>query len=202
MEIDKKDSLGGGSQGNDVFSRKIRWLAVLAACSSAVFGPSALGSPFLILGAVIQPRAPTTGKWLAWLGALLLSIIVIPFGSGTVFEDARLLLSGHNIANGWLFPLFLVATSLVLCCDIVLVTDALASRHNLWRRGSLDWLVWVAALVLSAWAIWLEAETVRAYRRQGGLRTDIVFTRIGLTVLFLLFDLALVVHWLRGRRSS
>jgi hypothetical protein len=121
-----------------VLSEKLRWLAVLAGCSSAVFGPMAFGSPFLILGAVIQPRARTTGRWLMWLGSLFLSLVVIPFGTAAVFEDAR-----HLGPDNWsftIFPLFVLSTILVCWLDVALVMEGLRSKCNPWVPGSLDWL--------------------------------------------------------------
>jgi hypothetical protein len=180
-----------------VVSAKIRWLAVLAGCSSAIFAALAFGAPFLILGAIVQPWARTTGRWLIWLGAFLLSLMVVPFGTGIVLGQAR-----HLGRDNWsfsIFPLFVLSTALIYCCDIALVTDAFKSKRQQWVRGSLDWLVWVVAIAPSAWCIWQNASTVRAYRLNGGLRLDLILTSVRLDALILFFDVALVVHAIRCR---
>jgi hypothetical protein len=180
-----------------VVSGKIRWLAVLAGFSSAVFAAMAFGAPFLILGAVIQPRARTSGRWLIWLGALFLSLVVIPFGTGVVLENARHL--GRDNWSFTMFPLFVVSTALVCWCDVALVIDAFKSKGNEWARGRLDWLVWIVAAVLSAYCVWQSTLTVRSYRLNGGLRLDLILTSAALDALILFFDVALVIHAIRCR---
>jgi len=184
-----------------VLSAKLRWLAVLAGCSSAVFGLMAFGSPFLILGAVIQPRARTSGRWLMWLGSLLLSLVVVPFGTAIVFENARHL--GRDNWSVGIFPLFVLSTILVCWLDVAIVMEGLRSKRNPWVvPGSLDWLAWLAAMVLSAWSVWAELETVRAYRRLGSLRLDLILTPLGLDALVLWFDVALIIHAVKSRRKA
>ncbi|MBV9769125.1 MAG: hypothetical protein JOZ32_06115 [Bryobacterales bacterium] len=181
----------------DIVSAKLRWLAILAGCFSAVFGVTAFGAPFLILGAAIQPRARTTGRWLMWLGALLLSLIVVPFGTGAVFEGAKRL--GRDNWSFTIFPLFVVSTALVYWCDIALVVEALRLKRNKWARGSLDWLVWIAAIVLSTWCVWQDLDTARAYQRLNGLRIDLILTTVGLDTLIFCFDVALIIHAIKSR---
>lgn len=183
-----------------IVSVKLRWLAILAGCFSAVFGAMAFGAPFLILGAAIQPRARTAGRWLMWLGALLLSLVVVPFGSGIVFEGAQRL--GRDNESFTIFPLFVVSTALVCWCDIALVMESLRLRRNGWARGSLDWLVWIAATVLSAWCVWQTLNEVHAYQRLNGLRTDLILTTVGLDTLTFCFDLALIIHAIRSRSTA
>lgn len=163
----------------DVLSAKLRWLAVLAGCSSAIFGVMAFGAIFLILAALIQARARTTGRWLMWLGALLLSV-VIPYGIGIVFSRASWSINT--------FPLFLLSTVLVCWCDLALLIEALRSKRSRWVTGSLDWLVWIAAIILSVWSIWIGVETVTAYQRLGGLRLDLILVPISLNAVILFFD--------------
>ncbi len=127
MQVNQEQELSPG-----IVSLKLRWLAILAGCFSAVFGVSAFGAPFLILGAAIQPRARTSGRWLMWLGALLLSLIVVPFGTRAVFEGAKHL--GRDNFSFTLFPLFVVSTALVYWCDVALVMQALRVRRNKWVR--------------------------------------------------------------------
>ena len=191
MQINQEWELSRG-----IVSVKLRWLAILAGCFSAVFGAAAFGASFLILGAAIQPRARTTGRWLMQLGALLLSLIVVPFGTETVFEGAKRL--GRDNWSFTIFPLIVVSTALVFWCDIALVVEALRLKRNKWARGSLDWLVWIAATVLSTWCVWQTLDTVRAYQRLNGLRIDIL-TMVGLDTLIFCFDVALTIHAIKSR---
>jgi hypothetical protein len=163
-----------------IVSPKLRWLAILAGCFSAVFGVSAFGAPFLILGAAIQPRARTSGRWLMWLGALLLSLVVVPFGTGAVFEGAKRL--GRDNWSSPIFPLFVVSTALMYWCDVALVMEAIRLRRNKWARGSLD--------------------TVQAYRRLNGLRIDLILTTVGLDTLIFCFDVALTIHAVKSRLTE
>jgi hypothetical protein len=184
----------------DIVSVKLRWLAILSGCVSAVFGVMAFGAPFLILGATIQPRARTSGRWLMWWGALLLSLIVIPFGTGVVLESVTHL--GRDNFSFTLFPLFVVSTALVCWCDIALVMEGIRMRHNKWVRSTLDWLVWTAAVILSGWCVWSSLGTVRAYVRLNGLRIDLILTEVALDTLILWFDVALIVHAVKSRQTN
>ena len=171
-----------------VFSAKLRWLAILTGCFAAIFGVQAFGSPFLIFGAVVQPRALTLGRWLSWIGALLLSVIAVPLGIGLVFEQRKLLASGDPMLS-----LFAVSVALVCSSDVVLIVEGLRSRRNKWVRGSLDWVVWIAATILSGWQVWSNRFVGRAFQHVHD-RPDLVLTALGFAVLVLLFDVALIIH--------
>jgi hypothetical protein len=67
-------------------------------------------------------------------------------------------------------------------------------------RGRLDWLVWIAAITLSAWCAWIIPGTTYAYRVNG--RVDSLLTTTGLGALILFFDLALIVHAVKTRRAD
>jgi hypothetical protein len=67
--------------------------------------------------------------------------------------------------EGILLVVVLSSTILVRWLDVAKVMEGLRSKRNLWVPGSLDWLAWLAAMVLSAWCVWTELETVQAYRR-------------------------------------
>ena len=177
-----------------VVSRKIRWLAILAACSSAVFGAAAFGSPFLLLGTVIQPWARTAGRWLMWLGVFLLSVVVIPLGTAIVFEKAA--------RNFTMYPAFVLSTALVYCTDLAIVLEAVRSWKNQRVTGRLDWVVWIAAAGASAWCVWQTTLTAHAYRSLGGLRPDLILNAVGLDALILWFDVALVVLVIKTRRVA
>jgi len=157
----------------DLVPTKLRWLAVAAGCSSIVFGPLALISPPLIVGAVIQPRARTSGKWLMWFGSILLSLVVVPIGTGSMYGVVK---HPSNFPNG-IFSLLMVLSFILVCwLDVAIVIDGLRSKTGRWVRGDLDWVVWGVAAALTAWCVWLDMGTVQAYRRLGSLRVDLMLT--------------------------
>jgi uncharacterized membrane protein len=175
--------------------RYIRWLAILTGCSTVVFSVSAFGAPFLILGAAIQSRARTTGRWLMWIGALLLSLFLVPLSSELVNEIRRTFWSDTFA----IVLLAAIATILVYCCDIALLVEGFRSRRDPCTRGSLDWVVWIVAIILSAWEVWADQGTLYAYQH-GFIGT--VLTSVGLSGVVLLFDTALIVHAVRTRRVA
>ncbi len=133
----------------------------------------------------LQPRARKRDD-VRWIGALLLSFVVLPFGTGVVFEQAKLLQGGGRID---VFSLFVVSTVLMLCCDVALVSECVVAKRNEWVRGSLDSLVWIAAVA----------------RKNGrtNKRKQPPFSRsckLALTVLCL--DVALTVHAVKTRRTE
>jgi hypothetical protein len=186
-------------QNPTVIPAKIRYLAVLGGCASAIFGPAAFGAPFLVLGAIIQPRAHTSGRWLIWVGALLLSIVVVPMGPEVVLDQAKMLRAGSNPG---IFSLFVVATISTYLCDIALVFEAVKRPDKRWFRGRLDCIVWIAAAVLTAWCVWQSYFTGRTYQQLGGLRIDLILTTVGFDALILLFDVALIILATRGSDES
>lgn len=176
-------------------SGKIRWLAILAACSSAIFLAAAYGAPFLLLGAIIQPWARTTGRWLTWIGALYLSEVVVPYGTGIVLSTLKQ--PSENMVS--LFPLFLLATVFVYCCDIALVIEAVKSKGTQWSCGKLDSVVWISAAILSAWCVWQNRGTMYAYSHEG--RLDILLLTVAWDAIIVAFDVALILHALKTRRT-
>jgi hypothetical protein len=70
-------------------SPRIRLLAIITGCVSAVAGSLPFGPLFavvpamLIFGAVLQRWSPCPGRWLMWLGAFFLTLDV-----GAFFESA------------------------------------------------------------------------------------------------------------------
>ncbi len=135
-----------------------------------------------------------------WLGALLLSLTVVPFGTGIVLENAQRL--GRDNRSFTIFPLFVLCTALVYWCDISLVTEGLKVKKRPWASGRLDWVVWLAATVLSTWCVWQTVDTVQAYRRLGGLGLDLILTTAGLDGLMLFFDLAIIALIIKTRVNN
>jgi hypothetical protein len=130
-------------------------------------------------------------------GGLIVEPVVVPFGTAAVFEGAKRL--GRDNWSFTIFPLFVVSTALLYWCDVALVMEGL--RRQKWVRGSLDWLVWITATILSAWCVWQTLYTVQAYQRLNGLRIDLIVTTVGLDALIFCFDVALTIHAVKTRRT-
>jgi hypothetical protein len=64
-------------EGPNIFPSRLRWLAIATGIASALalFPILFLLYPaLLIAGGIIQPRFPSTGKWLVWAGAAMLGV--------------------------------------------------------------------------------------------------------------------------------
>jgi len=128
-------------------SAKVRWLCLLAGISSATLGIACFGPSFLIygvfllLGVIVQPRAPTTGRWLSWTGAILLSVGMVPYCVRIVFDAGQLLSSRPDALMVLLYSLAVASMVLIISCDVALVDcgnwfDRLVLLE-LARRGSI-----------------------------------------------------------------
>ncbi len=199
MPINREDRLRIDREGTvsaRIVPASVRWLAFFAGCSSAAFGLVAFGAPFLILGALIQPRARTSARWLMWVGALLLSQIIVPYG----FVIAHSALGPIRENTFFLLDSLLRISAILVClCDIALVIEALKSKGDKWAPGSLDWVVWITAIVLTSWCVWADVPSVRAYQLEGSL--DILLTTILVSVVIAFFDIALISHAVKTRRK-
>ncbi len=173
----------------------IRLLAALASCSAILFSAIYL-TPFLLLGAIIQPWARTTGRWLMWLGALLVSVLVVPYGPAFIVSWLK-----HPPESSIfsIFPLFVLATLVVYCCDIALIVEAVKSKGNPWSRGKLDSVVWVAASILSAWCVWAIQAMGYAYTHLG---IESLFPILAFDAVVIAFDVGLILHALKTRRIA
>lgn len=113
-----------------VLPRRIRWLALAAGCSSGVAGCLIMGYYFaiypvpLILGAAAQPRYPLCGRWIIRIGALILSIPVLPYGGGLMLLSVKHLYGAHDFNFLSVLTLWAVSFSLLTWCDVALVIDA------------------------------------------------------------------------------
>ena len=91
----EEDALESVSYKSRILPRKLRFLAVIAGCVVGIALMSytwlSLSAIPLILGAVLQPRVPRTGRLLPSMAAPLLSVCVVPLGVimlvGTVRGD-------------------------------------------------------------------------------------------------------------------
>ena len=79
----------------------------------------------LIVGAAIAGRWPRTGRWLMWIGAVVLSVCVLPVYTVLLFGPREYLPGAMAvlISLGW-------KTSLILLplFDVMLVVDALRAK--------------------------------------------------------------------------
>jgi hypothetical protein len=89
-----------------------------------------------------------------------------------------MLRTDHSIETVAISSLFVASTVLVIWCDLAFVMEASRRKCNQWVRGSLDWVVWIAAGVLNTWCVWVSLSDVRAYLRLGGLRLDLILTAV------------------------
>lgn len=162
--------------------------------STLVFGSGGtLAEPLLlVVGAIVQPHSARPGKWLMWVSAFLMSAWMYQIDAVLLREAIK---QGHISLT--VVAIFL-APALALWCDIALVVAAVMRKrwHELnlpHSRGNLDWVVWLAALALTAYYVKISMP----YRYDG--RLDI--TGIAFTSIALLFDVALVIQAVKRRNS-
>jgi hypothetical protein len=109
-----------------IISDITRWFAVITGFVAAVAGAFAGGlfllMPIpLILGAVIQPRLPRSGRTLICAGALWLTFWAFDIGVFTVLETHRFSV---------LDLLMVVVVLLVSLCDLAIVIEEVKIRHG------------------------------------------------------------------------
>ena len=183
-------------------------MAIVAGCFSASVGLLVFGwlfpvvPAFLVLGAIVQPHSPRPGRWLMWLGAFLLSLVVLPIGVETLLGGIRALGFYRDRFMLVPFSLSFVSVLLVLWCDAVLLIEDMTMRRN--RKGTVQspqqsshWLVWIAAVILSAYLTAMGMTALHAYDFHG--RLDVLLTWVILSSVVLIFDVALVFQAVRRR---
>jgi hypothetical protein len=112
-----------------IISDRTRWFAVITGFVAAVAGAFAGGlflvMPIpLILGAVIQPRLPRTGRALVCAGALWLTFWVFDVGFFMVLET-------HATDRLGVANLIVVAVVLLVSlCDLAIVTEEVKMRRG------------------------------------------------------------------------
>jgi len=113
-----------------VVSSKVRWFAVATGCLTAIAGSFALGLGFasvpifLIVGAILQPRFPRTGRGLMCAGALWLSFWVFDVG-------VLMLIESHPGYRFGIVNLIIVASVLLVAlCDLALVIEEVKIRRS------------------------------------------------------------------------
>lgn len=190
---------GSASQQRRAMGSGTRWLAVATVCVTAAgtLGTGGLLTTIpLILGVVAEALAPRRGKWLMWLGAAYLSVLVLPMeilllpefmASPLVKQYARVAIES---------TLWIASMCLIVSCDVALIMDAVKTRHNrivAQRRllGLGDWLVWTTAVCFTAYSFWGVPSLLRAYKHFN--RIDILLVNLPVILILLMFDTLLLV---------
>jgi hypothetical protein len=94
-------------------------------------GPGfAIYSGILVLGAAAQPRFPRSGRVLTYIGALILSVVILPYGAGIVLTVVRELHRHHeyNYSFLGLITLWVLSVVFVTWCDVALVIEAIKAN--------------------------------------------------------------------------
>jgi hypothetical protein len=107
-------------------SLKTRWIAI---CAGLTLVPGCFGITLfylilpvlLVAGAIIAGRRPSTGRWLMWIGAFLLSVLVFPWCVvALIHPPSRVVFMIFAcIASAIFLPL----------CDVMLIIDAFKARR-------------------------------------------------------------------------
>jgi hypothetical protein len=116
-------------QATGIVTSRTRWLAVAIGFFTGVAGSFGLGLGFasvpifLIVGAIIQPRFPRTGRGLMCAGALWLTFWVFDVG-------VLMLIEKHPYDHlGMINLLTVVSVLLVTLCDLAIVIEEAKIRR-------------------------------------------------------------------------
>jgi hypothetical protein len=190
----------------DVFPRRIRWLAIATGIASALaLFPALLlqYSILLIAGGIIQPRFPSVGKWLVWVGAAGLSVMLVTYDV--------LFFPGPLPHPHYMRLTFSASTVLVVWCCVELVADGVKRMHasrsmvpvepRPVSRG-----LWIFAIILSLWIGgglldwgWGFVHTPGAYHRLGDLYA-LAMSMIEAAIV-IAFDISLIRRVVKLRRA-
>jgi hypothetical protein len=194
---------------HDVFSRKIRWLAIAvglsAAALSCFLSPLAALMPALLpVGAALQPSLPDPGKrivkWFIWTWA---------FGWSPYLVGLSLLMLLNDLPHAHYFVVLRVlstlSTLLILWWDIELIVDG-TRRIRIWRSapvqepGPVSWGLWTFAVTLNLWVGWGFVNITSIYHGAGDLYA--LAMSIVEALFVVAFDIYLTWRVVRLRRVS
>lgn len=175
---------------NDIFSRRIRWVAIATgvAASLALFPALLLFEPALmVVGGIIQSRFPRAGKWFIWAGAAELMVVL------TTYD---VLLFPHPLVDHLYWTLtFSGSTILVIWCCAELVINGLKRMHA--RRSMtpaelspVTKVEWIVAIVITVLSCWRAVETARAFDHSNSLST--LGVPLVQAVIVVAFDISLM----------
>jgi len=157
----------------------------------------------LIFAAIVQPRSVRLGAWLMLVSSLLLTLVAF-FPATVAWDGLTHLASIHDRNRMAISSWCLTLTLLVLWCD---VTVAIALVRRTLRRsaipprsGSLDYTIWIVAVLLTGYSTHAVLANIRAYRLNGGSENVAFVLIIAAVVLF--FDAALITERVRRHTST
>jgi hypothetical protein len=113
---------------------KVRWLAGITGCVTAL-ACLWIGIPFmpmpalLILGCILAGRWPNSGKWLMWVGALLLSVFVMPF-CVAILRFPEVPVNHSDLGGILLISLVVASVILIPLCDVTFFVVGFKNRHS------------------------------------------------------------------------
>jgi hypothetical protein len=200
-------------QTTEILSARVRWVAIAAGCVGGIFGMGLtllfpIFSVPLILGAIVHPSTPRPGKWLMWVGALVLSCTGLYFSWGVMLDDLRNGLRYPDFMTVGIFYLSIATVIIVSWCDLELVVEAIRRTRTpgmTEQRSSRvgEWLVRFVAICLSLWVfpqILLDFTAYRRYLRETHL-VNLVFPVL-LQMAVVAFDAALIIRAVKMRQKS
>jgi hypothetical protein len=187
--------------------RMSRMLAIVTGILVAITGALGFGPLFaivpsiLIIGAATQNRTAYSGRWLTWLGALLVTMESIPLCGGLVREGLHSVRQYPDFNSVMLLTLSILSLLSVALCDLTLVIDAVRIRRG--RDGAerptpADWLVWLVAGCVTVWLVPAGVTGVFTYRHSG--RVEILMTSIVFSAATILLDIAIIIKGIRACR--
>lgn len=117
-----------------VLSFRIRWLSLASGCITAIMlasfsWPLAFSVLPIILGAALQPHLPRLGRWSLYVGAFLITVVVVPTGIVGWVETAQGAGYAHDALGTSIFLAWTIAPAILLWCDTELVLEAIRERR-------------------------------------------------------------------------
>lgn len=188
---------------------RVRGVAIAAGCVAGIFFmfQSLLAPIFsapLILGVLVQPRSPHLGRWLIWVGAVVLSCL-------TLFLSIGIVLGGIRYFDSMGVTVYLVSvatTILVTWCDVELILDAVKQTRTariIKPRSTLvgEALAWLAAIGLSAWVFPGILWNLRAPPPDYPRASYLINLALSLPIQFVViaFDVWLIIRAAKMRRA-
>ena len=200
----------------DIFSPRIRWLAVATGVASALalFPILFLVQPaLLIAGGLMQPRFPTAGKWFVWVGAANLGVVMMMYDVMMFPHPWR-----QTKSPEYMVLTFSASTVLLVWCYVELVADALRRMRG--RRAMapaeprpMSRGLWIFAAVLNlllGWELLLGWGAAGWVLASSWYRYSVIFYNLAMpgrqaVIIVAAFDISLlwrVVKLRRARRAN
>jgi hypothetical protein len=196
----------------DLFPKRLRRVAVATGVASALalFPIYYLLDPvLLILGGIIQPRFPSTGRWFVWAGSAMLGPVLMLY-------DVMMIRDAFSSAPYTSIPLlmnltFPPATILLVWCYAELVADGIKRIRGRRSRPPAEprpvgWGEWAVAAFFTLYIAWAFGGLLGWYRDLGdhhldtGARSAIAMQLVML-LLVVGFDISVVGRFLKTSKS-